>query len=119
MSPAARRSAGARILRPGLALAVALTVILAVSGCTDYLKRRDTLTLESGEAVQANMAVHVIDPSPPASARIVRDTDGERLQHGIERYRNPQAGFGGGGGGIAPVPIGASAAPPAGNPLNR
>lgn len=108
------RLSAKRLLLAGMALAPALSA----SGCTDYLKRRDTLTLESGEAVQANMAVHVIDPSPPASARIARETDGERLQHGIERYRNPQAGFGGSGG-IAPVPIGASVAPPAGNPLNR
>lgn len=110
----AGRFSGSCFLRSGLALAM----ILTVSGCTDYLKRRDTLTLETGEAVQANMAVHVIDPSPPASARIVRDTDGERLQHGIERYRNPQAGFGGGGA-IAPIPIGATGPPPTGNPLNR
>jgi len=108
------RFLGSCFLRSGLALAV----ILTVSGCTDYLKRRDTLNLESGEAVQANMAVHVIDPSPPASARIVRDTDGERLQHGIERYRNPQSGFGGGTGGTS-IPFGATAASPVGNPLNK
>nr|WP_254803819.1 hypothetical protein [Methylobacterium sp.] len=105
---------GLRILRPSLALVVALSV----SACTDYLKRRDTLTLESGEAVQSNMAVHVIDPSPPGSARIVRDMDGERLQHGIERYRNPQSGFGGGTG-IAPIPIGGPAASTVGNSLIR
>ncbi|MCJ2082597.1 hypothetical protein [Methylobacterium sp. J-090] len=103
-----------RLLLPAGVLALAL----CASGCTDYLKRRDTLTLESGEAVQANMAVHVIDPAPPASSRIVRDMDGERLQHGIERYRNPQTGFGGGGG-VSPVPVGATTAPPVGNPLNR
>lgn len=97
---------------------VALAAASSASGCTDYLKRRDTLTLESGEAVQANMAIHVIDPSPPTSARIAQETDGERLQHGIERYRNPQANFGSSGG-IAPVPIGATVAPPVGNPLNR
>ena len=108
------RSSKARRVRLTLALAPAL----CCAGCNDYLARRDTATLETGEAVQTNMAIHVIDPSPPASARIVNNTDGERLQHGIERYRNPQAGIGGFGGPAA-VPIGATAAPPVGNPLNR
>jgi type IV pilus biogenesis protein CpaD/CtpE len=99
-------------------LALALAPVLCCAGCNDYLSRRDTATLESGEAVQANMAIHVIDPSPPASARIVNNTDGERLQRGIERYRNPQAGLGGFGAPAA-VPIGASAVPPVGNSLSR
>lgn len=97
-------------------LALALAPALFCAGCNDYLSRRDTITLETGEAVQHNMAVHVIDPSPPASARILNDGDGERLQHGIERYRNPQAGLGGfGASGAVPV----VAAPPVGNPLSR
>ncbi len=108
------RSLTARRVR----LALALASVLCCAGCNDYLSRRDTATLESGEAVQTNMAIHVIDPSPPASTRIVNNTDGERLQRGIERYRNPQAGLGGFGAPAA-VPIGASAVPPVGNSLSR
>jgi type IV pilus biogenesis protein CpaD/CtpE len=93
-------------LRRGLLIVVAVTAAQEVSGCTDYLARRDTLTLGTGEAAQSNIAVHVIDPSPPASNRIFYDINGERLQHGIERYRNPQTTFGGGGGGVAPVLLG-------------
>jgi type IV pilus biogenesis protein CpaD/CtpE len=97
---------------------IATAGILALGGCTEaYLRRSDTLRLESGEAVQANIAMQTIDPAPAAAQRYSRDTDGERLQHGIERYRNPQVGA---GFGLAPaVPIGATAAPPLGNPLNR
>ncbi len=91
----------------------------ALAGCTEYLARRDTLLLESGEAVQANIAMQVIDPMPPGAARINRDIDGERLQHAIARYRNPQSSQGGGFGGPGPVPIGAPVAPPIGSPPNR
>ena len=102
-----------RILR----LTACLGLALAGTGCTDYLARRDTMTLESGEAVQANIATHVIDPWPANARRINRDMDGERLQHGIERYRNPQTAAGGGalGGGAygGGASTGASAAPPA------
>ena len=99
-------------------LVLAFVPALCCAGCNDYLSRRDTATLETGEAVQTNSAIHVIDPSPPASGRIVNNTDGERLQRGIERYRNPQAGLAGFGGPSA-VPIGAAPAAPAGNPLSR
>lgn len=97
-----------------LLMGAAVTAALGVSGCTDYLARRDTLTLGTGEAAQSNVAVHVIDPSPPASNRIIYDVNGERLQHGIERYRNPQTSFGGGG--VAPALLGS---PPSIGTLTR
>jgi len=86
---------------PALRLAVASVLALTVAGCTDYLARRDTLILETGDALQHNSAVHVVDPWPRHAQRIERETNGERLQRGIERYRNPAAAEGGGGG----VPI--------------
>lgn len=106
---------GRHSLQRSLLTGAVLVAALGGAGCTDYLARRDTLTLGTGEASQANMAVHVIDPSPPGSNRIVSDFNGERLQHGIERYRNPQAGLSGNGG-IVPIPIGAAST---GNPLGR
>jgi hypothetical protein len=115
MSRASYRDCRRWTLHASLAVALSFTL----GGCTDYLSRRDTLTLGTGDSVQANMSIHVIDPSPPGSNKIVRDIDGERVQHGIERYRNPQAGLGGGGSFAPSVPVGATAAPPVGNPLNR
>ncbi|WP_156648459.1 hypothetical protein [Methylobacterium sp. Leaf108] len=96
-------------------LGLSLVPILSVAGCQDYLARRDTLTLDTGEAVQTNMAIHVLDPTPEAAGQFDREMNGERLQRGIERYRNPQSGLGGFGTPAA-VPLGA---PSGGSPPTR
>lgn len=71
---------------------VALVMLVGCGACAPYLDRSDTLTEGSGEAVQANIAIHVIDPWPAAASRIDRQTNGERVQRAMERYRNPQTG---------------------------
>lgn len=60
---------------------------LALGGCSEYLDRRDTLRLDSGEAVQANIITHQIDPWPPHAHRLHSATSGDRLQRAVERYR--------------------------------
>ena len=95
-----------RLLR-GACLCAGFTLLGA---CQDYLARRDTLTQGSGEAVHANAAMHVIDPWPPHAKTIETTTNGERLQHAMERYRNP----GSSSNNIAalpPIPVGASNVP--------
>ena len=85
--------------------------MLPTAGCTDYLARRDSLGFGAGNAVQTNLAVHVIDPWPRNAQSTNATTNGERLARAVERYRNPQtnsaaagqtaatpgAGFGSGG----------------------
>ena len=98
----------------GLVTAAALAALAgACTGCQDYLARRDTLTAGSGEAVQANAALHVIDPWPRHSRSVDPYTDGDRLQRGVERYRNPVSGPNA----AAPGPAGASSAPAPSAPL--
>lgn len=63
--------------------------ILSASGCSDYLERRDTLALGSGDAVQRNIALQVIDPSPAHARQTEIYIDGSRAQRALERYRNP------------------------------
>lgn len=102
-------------MRPILRLAAATALFAICTGCQDYLARRDTLTLGSGDAVQANIVKQVIDPWPPRSRRVDPYTDGERLAHAIERYRNP-----GSGQNIAvlpPVPLGPPNVPSVNAPL--
>lgn len=94
---------------------IGLGCALGLGGCSDYLSRRDTLTLETGEAVQANIAKQVIDPWPAHARRVNRDIDGARLQGAIERYRTPPAA----GGALSTVPSGQQAAPLAAGGLVR
>ena len=86
--------------------------------CQDpYLARRDTLTVGSGDAVQADIAKQVIDPWPAHAQQIEPTMNGERAQHAMERYRNPGAGAGVGG--LAPVPVGPPSVPAAAPPVLR
>ena len=108
-----------RLMSPGSLLRIAAGLLpIGLAACQDpYLARRDTLTIGSGEAVQANIAKQVIDPWPAHAQRIEPTLNGERAQHAMERYRNPGAGPGAGA--LAPVPIGASGVPAAAVPTLR
>lgn len=75
---------------------VAVVGVLALScgACSEaYLARRDTLSPGSGNAVYADIAMQAIDPSSPRASRVGMSTDGERLQHTMENYRNPSTGL--------------------------
>lgn len=80
-----------------------------IAGCSEYLDRRDTLLLGAGEAVQTNIVTHQIDPWPAHAQQVYADTSGERVQHAMERYRNPQTGSGALQGGNAGAPFGSPA----------
>ena len=90
-------------------LSVLASLALGCSGCNDYLARRDTLTVGTGEAVAANAAMHTIDPWPRHAMQVDPYTDGQRMQRAVERYRNPVNGQN-----VAvlpPVPVGAPNVP--------
>ena len=70
----------------GLGLAVAL-ICCGVAGCEPYEARRDTITSEVGNAVAHNVAVHTIDPWPPASSNQRIDVDGDRVLIAADRYK--------------------------------
>lgn len=48
-------------LSPKSSLA-ALLLVLALSGCADYMNRRDSVSLGAGNAAAGNSALHVINP---------------------------------------------------------
>ena len=76
----------------GRALFLAST--LGLAGCSEYLDRRETVLLGAGNAVQTNIVMQQIDPWPRNARNRDGATSGERLQHAMERYRNPRAGTG-------------------------
>ena len=47
---------------------VLLCVMAAfLSGCADYMNRRDSVSARAGNAVDANLAIQTINPQPPAA----------------------------------------------------
>jgi hypothetical protein len=73
-------------------MAAAAGVTAVVSGCVDYTKRRDTLTLSAGEAQAWNRTVHVTDPWPPSAGNTSIDGDGQRISRVVEVYRKGVGG---------------------------
>ena len=73
-----------------------LTALAAgLAGCnhlednvTQYVQRSDKITLSAGNANDANVAIHTIDPWPRASANRNIPANGERMAGAHERYRN-------------------------------
>jgi hypothetical protein len=67
-----------------LVLALAATL----GGCADYYyDRRDPVAFHSGDAIEANKVAHIIDPWPRASADRNIESEGQRMQRAVTRYR--------------------------------
>jgi hypothetical protein len=78
-----------------------VAVAAACGGCwagvyenpAEYLHRTDTITLSAGNAKDVNAATHIIDPWPRRAANRRIPSNGERMEHAIERYKSgPPAG---------------------------
>jgi len=72
-----------KLLR-GLAIAMLAT---ALAGCSEYLDRRDGLSVQSGNAVETNKVVQMVDPWPRYSADRNIAFNGSVMGSAIERYR--------------------------------
>lgn len=71
-----------------VARALALAAMLStLAGCSEYLDRRDTNSLQSGNAVQTNKVTQMVDPWPRASADHNIASNGVVMQSAVERYR--------------------------------
>ena len=72
-------------------MAAVVALAGALGGCfgenAQYLHRSDTIALDNGNAADANIATHTIDPWPPAAAKRRLTTNGELAQRAAERYR--------------------------------
>lgn len=74
-----------------------LACLCALTGCNDYLERREGISPVAGDAVRANIATHVIDPWPPSARDRHIVLGAERLVEIVERSKLPPP--------AAPVPV--------------
>jgi hypothetical protein len=68
---------------------IALAAALMLGGCADYMNNRDSVTLGAGDAMEANIGIHTIDPFPPQAKNTRIRVDGEKVQQAYERYVEP------------------------------
>jgi hypothetical protein len=76
-------------MRRASKLSVAAVLLATMlGGCSDlYWDRRDTIAFWAGDAPASNIAIHTIDPWPPAAAKRRLTANGELMQKAAERYR--------------------------------
>jgi len=98
-------------------------VIATLAGCSEYLDRRDTIALGSGNAVATDQVTHMVDPWPRESANRDIAFEGNKMQSAYERYRTnkvtPPSGTGTSGtyqppqAATPPAPVGPTVTQPA------
>ena len=67
-----------------------LTLILAaatLAGCSEYLDRTDTMSRQSGNALQTAKLTETVDPWPAESGQRNNAFDGAVMQSAMTRYR--------------------------------
>lgn len=105
----------ARLARSAARGLIAAALFGGLAGCSEYLDRRDTISLNAGNAVMTNQVTQMVDPWPRASANRNIAFNGERMEAAVTRYRTGKviqpAGIGTGTTYQAPPPAPAPAAP--------
>ena len=61
-------------------------VLTAMSGCSEYLSRRDAISPVAGDAVATDAMTEMVDPWPRASAQRNIGFDGQRMENAVQRY---------------------------------
>jgi len=69
--------------------------LVALSGCADYMNHRDTITFGAGNAMEANKAIHVVNPLNPQSYNTKIYADGRRTAKVMDAYSGSSTGNGG------------------------
>ncbi len=94
-------------------LALAL-LLCAMTGCSEYLDRRDTIALGAGDAVATDEMTQMVDPWPRVAAQRNIGFNGERMESAVQRYktnRTYQPSNSGTSTSYAPTPAPANQAP--------
>jgi hypothetical protein len=62
-------------------------LVAALAGCSEYLDRRETISLGGGDSVSTNKVSQMVDPWPRASADRNIAFNGAKMETAVERYR--------------------------------
>ncbi len=73
---------------------------IGLAACSEYTDRRDTISLDGGNAVATDVVTQMVDPWPAASADKNIAFNGQKMQTAVQRYRTGQV--------IKPVGVGTS-----------
>ena len=78
-------------MRPSIDLlrgALLTLVIASLSGCSEYLVRRDSISPFGGNTVEGDKLVQMVDPWPPASANRNIAYNGVVMENAVDRYKS-------------------------------
>ena len=62
-------------------------LLAALGGCSEYLDRRETISLGGGNSVATNKVSQMVDPWPRDSADRNIAFNGAKMEAAVERYR--------------------------------
>ena len=86
-------------------------VLAALGGCSEYLDRRESISVKGGDAVATNVVTQMVDPWPRDSADRNIAFNGAKIETAVERYRTNQV--------IPPRGIGTSGSYQPASPANN
>ena len=73
-----------RSIKPLLAV---ITLGGCLAACSEYTDRRDSISLDAGNAVATNIDTQMVDPWPATSGDKNIAFNGEKMQSAVQRYR--------------------------------
>ncbi len=69
---------------------VLLAGITMLGSCSEYTDRRDTISLDGGNAIATDKITQMVDPWPVYSGDKNIAFNGQKMQSAVQRYRNNQ-----------------------------
>lgn len=77
-------------MRPSINLlrfAASCLLLGALSGCSEYLCRRETISPVAGDAIATDEITQMVDPWPRVAAQHNIGFNGQRMENAVQRYK--------------------------------
>lgn len=68
---------------------LALFSLMSLAACADHMNNRDTITVGAGNASEANMGIHTVDPFPATALDTTIYSSPEKVEQAHARYIAP------------------------------